>query len=206
TVVVVAGYGWCGRGVAARAKGMGSQVIITEVDPTLALRAAMDGYTVMPMNDAACMGDVFVTATGDCEILTKDHFAKMKSGAVLANFNIEINIPELEAMAKSKSTIRENVEKFDMPDGRHIYLLAEGRLVNLAAAEGHPSEVMDMSFANQAMGVKHVLENDLPAGVHKIPKEIDEMVASLKLATLGISIDKLTERQIKYLGSWEEGT
>jgi len=208
-VVVVAGYGWCGRGVATRAKGMGSQVIVTEVDPTLALRAAMDGFMVMPMEDAACMGDVFITVTGDAEILGKRHFSKMKSGAVLANsghFNVEINIPELEEMSKSKKTIRENVVKYDLKDGRHLYMLAEGRLVNLAAAEGHPSEVMDMSFANQALACKYINENKLAPGVHKIPKEIDEKVAKLKLETLGIRIDSLTPRQKKYLESWEEGT
>jgi len=208
-VVVVAGYGWCGRGIATRAKGMGSQVIVTEVDPTLALRAAMDGFMVMPMDDAACMGDVFITATGDVEILSKRHFERMKSGAVLANsghFNVEINIPELEKMSKSKKTIRDNVVKYELKDGRHLYLLAEGRLVNLAAAEGHPSEVMDMSFANQALACKYINDNKLPAGVHEIPKEIDKMVARLKLETLGIKIDSLSDRQKKYLASWEEGT
>ena len=208
-VVVVAGYGWCGRGIATRARGMGSQVVVTEVDPTLALRAAMDGFSVMTMDDASCMGDVFVTATGDVEILSKKHFEKMKPGAVLANsghFNVEINIPELEAMSKSKKNMRENVVKYELKDGRSIYLLAEGRLVNLAAAEGHPSEVMDMSFANQALACKYINEHKLPAGVHDIPREMDEMVARLKLETLGIRIDSLTERQKKYLGSWEEGT
>ncbi|MCX6695724.1 MAG: adenosylhomocysteinase [Candidatus Altiarchaeota archaeon] len=208
-MVVVAGYGWCGRGVANRARGMGSQVIITEVDPTLALRAAMDGFMVMPMDDAACMGDIFVTVTGDAEVLCKRHFQKMKSGAVLANsghFNVEINIPELEEISKSKKTIRDNVVKYELKDGRHIYLLAEGRLVNLAAAEGHPSEVMDMSFANQALACKYIKENKLSPGVHDIPKEVDKMVARLKLETLGIRIDSLTPRQKKYLESWEEGT
>jgi len=208
-VAVVAGYGWCGRGIAIRARGMGSQVVVTEVDPTLALRAAMDGFTVMPMDDAACMGDVFVTATGDVDVLGKRHFEKMKSGAVLANsghFNVEINIPELEALSKSKKTIRENVVKYELSGGRHVYLLAEGRLVNLAAAEGHPSEVMDMSFANQALACKYINEHKLPAGVHDIPKEIDKNVARLKLETLGIRIDSLTARQRKYLDSWEEGT
>jgi adenosylhomocysteinase len=208
-VVVVAGYGWCGRGVANRARGMGGKVVVTEVNPTLALRAAMDGFMVMGMDDAACMGDVFITATGDAEVICKRHFEKMKSGAVLANaghFNIEINIPELEAMSKSKTVIRDNVEKYELKDGRHLYLLAEGRLINLASAEGHPSEVMDMSFANQALAVKYVWENDLPPGVHRIPPEIDGLVANLKLETMGLSIDELTERQRKYLESWEEGT
>ncbi|MBM3309354.1 MAG: adenosylhomocysteinase [Candidatus Altiarchaeales archaeon] len=208
-VVVVAGYGWCGSGIATRARGMGSQVIVTEVNPTLALRAAMDGYTVMPIDDAACMGDIFITATGDVEVIGRKQFEKMKSEAVLANsghFNVEINIPELEKMSKSKKKIRENVVKYELKDGRHLYLLAEGRLVNLSAAEGHPSEVMDMSFANQALACKYINENKLPAGVHKIPKEIDETVARLKLETLGIKIDNLTIRQKKYLTSWEEGT
>ena len=207
--VVVAGYGWCGRGVAMRAKGMGSQVIVTEVDPILALRAAMDGYMVMRMDDAACMGDLFVTVTGDRDIITKKHFEKMKSGAVVCNsghFNIEIDIPALESMSNGKKTIRPNVEKYQLKDGRHIYLLAEGRLVNLAAAEGHPSEVMDMSFANQAMACRYIQEHDLKPGVHKIPKEVDEMVAKMKLATMSIRIDELTAKQRKYLTSWDEGT
>ena len=208
-VVVVAGYGWCGRGVAARARGMGSQVIVTEVDPILALRAAMDGFSVMTMDDASCMGDVFITVTGDRDIILKRHFQKMKSGAVVCNsghFNVEVDIPALGSMAKGKRTIRDNVEKYELKDGRHLYLLAEGRLVNLAAAEGHPSEVMDMSFANQALACRYLTENDLPAGVHEIPRAIDEHVAAMKLQTMGIRIDTLTERQRKYLSSWEEGT
>ena len=208
-VVVVAGYGWCGRGVAARAKGMGSQVVVTEVDPILALRAAMDGYMVMRMDDAACMGDIFVTVTGDRDIVLKRHFERMKSGAVVCNsghFNIEVDIPALESLSKSKKMIRENVEKYVLKDGRHIYLLAEGRLVNLAAAEGHPSEVMDMSFANQALACRYISDNDLKPGVHAIPREVDEMVARMKLKTMGICIDELTAKQRKYLGSWDEGT
>jgi adenosylhomocysteinase len=208
-VAVVAGYGWCGRGVAARARGMGSQVIVTEVDPILALRAAMDGYSVMTMDDAACIGDIFITVTGDRDIILKRHFERMKSGAVVCNsghFNVEVDIPALESMKKSKKAIRNNVERYELKDGRHIYLLAEGRLVNLAAAEGHPSEVMDMSFANQALACRHIHENDLPPGVHKIPREIDEMVARRKLATMGIGIDELTAKQRKYLQSWDEGT
>jgi adenosylhomocysteinase len=207
--VVVAGYGWCGRGVATRAKGMGSQVIVCEVDPILALRAAMDGYMVMMMDDAACMGDIFITATGDRDIILKRHFEKMKSGAVVCNtghFNVEVDIPALESLSKNKKTIRNNVEKYELKDGRHIYLLAEGRLVNLAAAEGHPSEVMDMSFANQAMACRHIHEHDLKPGVHEIPREIDEMVARMKLKTMGIGIDSLTAGQKKYLSSWDEGT
>jgi adenosylhomocysteinase len=208
-VVVVAGYGWCGRGVAARAKGMGSQVVVTEIDPILALRAAMDGYMVMRMDDAACMGDVFVTVTGNRDIIRKEHFESMKDGAVVCNsghFNIEIDIPALESLSKGKKVIRNNVEKYQLKDGRHIYLLGEGRLVNLAAAEGHPSEVMDMSFANQAMACRHIHENKLPAGVHKIPREIDEGVAKMKLATMGLTIDVLSAKQKKYLASWDEGT
>ena len=208
-VVVVAGYGWCGRGVAMRARGMGSQVVVTEVDPTLALRAAMDGYAVMQMDDAACMGDVFITATGDRDILVERHFKRMKSGAVICNaghFNVEVNIPELERLSKGKKLIRDNVEKYELKDGRHVYLLAEGRLVNLAAAEGHPSEVMDMSFADQALACRHIMEHDLEPGVHPIPKEIDGMVARMKLETMGVRIDELTDRQRKYLSSWEEGT
>lgn len=207
--VVVGGYGQCGSGIAARACGMGSNVIVTEVNPTLALKAVMDGFRVMQMSDAAGLGDIFITATGDVEILTGEHFAKMKSGAIVANsghFNVEINIPELDELSSSKKVIRDNVEKYSLKDGRIIYLLAEGRLVNLAAAEGHPSEVMDMSFANQALAVKYITENKLKAGVHKIPKEIDERVASLKLASMNVSIDSLTKRQKKYLASWDEGT
>jgi len=208
-VVVVAGYGWCGRGVAMRAKGMGSQVIVAEVDPILALRAAMDGYMVMSMDDAACMGDIFITVTGNRDIILKKHFQRMKSGAIVCNsghFNVEIDIPALESLSKGKKTIRNNVERYELKDGRHIYLLGEGRLVNLAAAEGHPSEVMDMSFANQAMACKYINENDLPPGVHKIPREVDEMVARMKLKTMGIRIDELTPKQRKYLTSWDEGT
>ena len=207
--VVVGGYGQCGSGVAQRARGMGSNVIVTEVNPTLALKAVMDGFRVMPMGDAAPLGDIFVTATGDVEIITGEHFAKMKTGAIVANtghFNVEINIPELEELSNDKKQIRDNVVKYQRKAGGYIYLLAEGRLVNLAAAEGHPSEVMDMSFANQALAVKHILENKLSAGVHKIPKEVDERVASLKLSAMGISIDMLTDRQKKYLASWDEGT
>ncbi len=208
-VVVIAGYGWCGRGVAARARGMGAQVIVTEVDPTLALRAAMDGYMVMPMDDAACMGDVFITATGDRDIIVKRHFERMKAGAVVCNaghFNVEIDIPALEELSNGKKTIRDNVEEYALKKGGHIYLLAEGRLVNLAAAEGHPSEVMDMSFANQALACKYINENSLEPGVHPIPREIDEGVARMKLETMGLRIDELTGRQTEYLSSWEEGT
>jgi len=207
--LVVAGYGFCGRGIATRARGMGSNVIVTEVDPVRALEAAMDGLRVMPMDKASEIGDIFVTATGDVGIIRKDHFEKMKDGAVVANsghFNVEINIPDLEELSQAKKEIRANVVKYELDNGRGIYLLAEGRLVNLAAAEGHPSEVMDMSFANQAMAVKHLIENELTPGVYSIPKEIDQTIAELKLKTRGIEIDKLSEEQKKYLESWEEGT
>ena len=206
---VVAGYGNCGRGVAHDARGMGSNVIVTEVNPVRALEAVMDGFRVMPMDKAAELGDIFVTVTGDVDILTGRHLEKMKNGAVIANsghFNVEINTQDLEKLSKSKKKIRENVEKYTLKNGKQIYLLAEGRLVNLAAAEGHPSEVMDMSFANQALAVKYLNENELKAGVYKIPKDIDEMIARLKLKTMDIYIDELTERQKQYISSWEEGT
>ncbi|HIE33902.1 MAG TPA: adenosylhomocysteinase [Candidatus Altiarchaeales archaeon] len=206
---VVSGYGWCGRGVATRANGMGANVIVTEVDPVRALEAVMDGYRVMPMSEAAEIGDIFVTVSGDVDVIRQDHMEKMKDNVILANsghFNVEINIPELEEISKEKKQIRENVTKYKLKNGNSIYLLAEGRLVNLAAAEGHPSEVMDMSFANQALAVKYLLENELKPGVYKIPREIDENIAQLKLKTMNIEIDKLTPRQKKYLESWEEGT
>jgi adenosylhomocysteinase len=208
-VFVVCGYGFCGRGVAARAEGMGANVVVTETDPTRALEAVMDGFRVMPIKDAAKVGDLFLTVTGNTNILRGEHFKSMKDGAILANsghFNVEINIPELEKLAKKKKRIRENVEKYSLADGRSIYLLAEGRLVNLAAAEGHPSEVMDMSFANQAMAVKYLLEHKLSPGLYRIPKDVDDMIASLKLKTLGVGIDALTGEQKKYLESWDEGT
>jgi len=207
--VVVAGYGWCGRGVAMRANGLGANVIVTEVDPVKALEAAMDGYRVMKMDDAAHFGDIFITTTGDLNVIREEHIKVMRSGAILANaghFNNEIKISDLEKMSISRKKIRDNTEKFVLKDGRKIYLLAEGRLVNLAAAEGHPSEVMDMSFANQALGVQYIAEHKLEKGVHKIPEEIDKRVAALKLKTMNIEIDKLTEEQIRYLNSWEEGT
>lgn len=206
---VVSGYGWCGRGVASKAKGLGANVIITEVNPVKALEAVMDGFRVMTLKDAAGVGDIFVTATGDVDVLGKEHFELMKNTAILANcghFNVEINIPELEELAVEKKKIRENVERYKLGNGKSIYLLAEGRLVNLAAAEGHPSEVMDMSFANQALAVKYLTENKLEPRVHKIPDEIDERIAELKLETMNIQIDQLSERQRKYLESWEEGT
>jgi adenosylhomocysteinase len=207
---VVAGYGWCGRGLAMRAKGMGAQVIVTEVDPTKALEAIMDGFRVMPMNEAAKIGDIFVTLTGDIHIISGEHMKKMKDGAIIANsghFNVEINIPELEKMSVSKRTLRPNLEEFTLKDGRKIHLLAEGRLVNLAAAEGHPSEVMDMSFANQALSSEYMVKNrGLKTKVYRVPKEIDELVAGLKLKALNVEIDELTDEQKKYLATWEEGT
>jgi adenosylhomocysteinase len=206
---VVAGYGNCGRGVAHDARGMGANVIITEVDPVRALEAVMDGFRVMPMDKAAELGDIFVTVTGDVDILVGKHLEKMKNGAVVANsghFNVEINTQDLEKLSKAKKRKRGNVEKNTLKNGKQIYLLAEGRLVNLAAAEGHPSEVMDMSFANQALAVRHLNEHELKAGVYKIPKEIDDMIARLKLKTMDIAIDELTARQKQYISSWEEGT
>ncbi len=208
---VIAGYGWCGRGVAMRARGKGAKVIICEVNPTKALEAIMDGFSVMPMKEAAKIGDIFVTVTGDKNVIVKEHFLRMKSGAIVANsghFNVEVNLGDLEKVAKSKKTIRDNTEEYQLKNGRKIYLLAEGRLVNLAAAEGHPSEVMDMSFANQALTAEWLTKNakKLEPKVYSVPKEIDEKVAKLKLDSMGAKIDKLTPEQEKYLGSWEEGT
>lgn len=208
---VVAGYGWCSRGIAMRARGMGANVIVTEVNPLRALEALMDGYRVMPMREAAKVGDVFVTATGDINVIDREHFTVMKDGAILANaghFNVEINIPALEEMAVEKVRIRPNVDQYILPDGRRINLLAEGRLVNLAAAEGHPSAVMDMSFSNQALSVAYLVKNGhaLEKKVYSVPREIDEEVARLKLKSLGVEIDTLTPEQERYLSSWEEGT
>jgi adenosylhomocysteinase len=209
--VVVSGYGWCGRGVAMRARGLGSDVIVTEVVPTRALEAVMDGYRVMPMAEAARIGDVFVTVTGDKSILREEHFNLMKDGAVVCNaghFNVEIDIPALEKLALSKRTTREFVDEYTLRDGRKIYLLGEGRLINLAAAEGHPAVVMDMSFANQALSVEYMVKNakGLEADVYPVPAEIDREVARLKLDSMGIRIDKLTPEQQEYLSSWSEGT
>ena len=206
--VVVAGYGWVGRGIAMRARGMGAKVVVTEVDPIKALEAAMDGYLVMPMIEAAKIGDVFITATGDKKVIRREHFEVMKDGAILANaghFNVEIWIPDLEAMAVSKRQIRPHVTEYRLPDGRRLYLLAEGRLVNLVAAEGHPSEVMDMSFANQALSAEYLVKNrgKLKPGLYRVPREIDEEVARLKLKAMNIRIDTLTEEQRKYLESWQ---
>ena len=208
---VVSGYGWCGRGLAMRAKGMGARVIITEVDPLRALEAVMDGYWVMPMDQAAPIGDFFCTVTGDTSVLRKEHFAVMKDGAIVSNsghFNVEIDIPALAELAASRRTIRDFVEEFTMPDGRRIMLLGEGRLINLAAAEGHPSSVMDMSFANQALAAEHLVKHGkgLTKQVHRLPQEIDNQIARLKLEAMGIQIDTLTPQQAEYLSSWEMGT
>ncbi|HEY7370261.1 MAG TPA: adenosylhomocysteinase [Thermoanaerobaculia bacterium] len=209
--LVVAGYGWCGRGVAMRARGLGAQVIVTEVDPTKAIEAALDGYRVMPMSQAVAVGDVFVTVTGNKSVIREEHFRAMKDGAVVCNsghFNVEIDIPALEKISKSRRPIREFVEEFTTTDGRKLHLLADGRLINLAAAEGHPASVMDMSFANQALAAEHMVKNHetLEKIVHDVPIEIDREIARLKLASMGIDIDKLTPEQVKYLSSWEEGT
>lgn len=208
---VVAGYGWCGRGIAMRARGLGAQVIITEVDALRALEAVMDGFQVISLLEAAKIGDIFVTATGDKNVIDRDHFEVMKDGAILANsghFNVEINIPALREISVEVRSPREHVSQYLLPDGRRLALLAEGRLVNLAAAEGHPASVMDMSFANQALGVEYLLKNagTLENKVYPIPREIDEEIARLKLASMGIEIDTLTPEQERYLRSWEEGT
>jgi len=207
---VVAGYGWCGRGLAMRAKGMGAKVIVTEVDPTKALEAIMDGFQVMPMDKAVEIGDIFITLTGNKGVIRKEHMLKMKDDAIIANsghFNVEINIPDLEKISSSKRTLRPNLEEYTLQDGRKLHLLAEGRLVNLAAAEGHPSEVMDMSFANQALSAEYLVKNrGLETRVYTVPKEIDELVAGLKLKAIDVEIDELTEEQKKYLATWEAGT
>src|SRR5438105_10128394 len=208
---VIAGYGWCGKGLAFRAKGMGADVIVTEIDPTRAIEAVMDGHRVMSMHEAAKIGDVFVTVTGNKNVLNKEHFDVMKNGAVVANsghFNVEIDIPSLEKMASSRRATREFVEEYSMKDGRKIYLLGEGRLINLAAAEGHPASVMDMSFANQALSVEYLVENHatLEHKVFPVPFELDKKVARLKLESMGIKIDRLSPEQEEYLASWSEGT
>ncbi len=209
--VVVAGYGWCGRGIALRARGLGANVIVTEVDPTRALEAVMEGYRVLPMWEAVRVADVIVTATGNKSVLSLEHFERMKDGAILANsghFNVEIDIPALEKAASSKRQTRDFVDEYTLRDGRKLYLLAEGRLVNLASAEGHPAAVMDMSFSNQALSVEHLVKNagKLQRQVYPVPEEIDRMVARLKLESMGVSIDKLSPEQEKYLASWSEGT
>ena len=208
---VVAGYGWCGRGLANRARGMGANVIVTEVDPLVALEAVMDGFRVMPMSEAAPIGDIFVTLTGDLNVIDRHHFEVMKDGALVANsghFNVEINIPALEEMAVAKRLVRPFVEAYELADGRVIHLLGEGRLINLAAAEGHPASVMDMSFANQALCAEYLVKNraNFEKKVYDVPDEIDREIARLKLASMNVQIDTLTEAQVKYLNSWQEGT
>jgi len=208
---VIAGYGWCGRGLASRARGMGADVIVTEIDPTKAIEAIMDGYRVMSMAEAARIGDIFVTVTGNKNVVAREHFDAMKNGAVFANsghFNVEIDIPALEKMSSSKRQTREFVDEYVMKDGRKIYLLGEGRLINLAAAEGHPASVMDMSFANQALSCEFLVKNHktLDRKVYPVPEELDKKVARLKLESLGVKIDKLTAEQEEYLASWSEGT
>jgi adenosylhomocysteinase len=208
---VIAGYGWCGRGLARRAQGAGARVTITEVDPLKSIEAVMDGYDVLPMSEAAKIGDVFVTVTGNKNVIGRQHFLKMKDGAIIANaghFNVEIDIPALMKLSKQKKRIREFVDEFTLADGRKIHLLGEGRLINLAAAEGHPAMVMDMSFANQALSVAHLVtvSRTLENAVYPVPKEIDEEIARMKLKTMGIKIDALTAEQKKYLADWEEGT
>jgi adenosylhomocysteinase len=209
--VVIAGYGWCGRGVATRARGMGAHVIVTEVQPVRAIEAVMDGLRVMPMAEAAKVGDIFITLTGDVNVIDRHHLEAMKDGAIVANsghFNDEINIGALESMSEANRRVRDNVQEYKLMDGRKIYLLGEGRLINLAAAEGHPAAVMDMSFANQALCAEYMSRNaeKLPLGVMSVPTEIDQEVARLKLESMGMSIDTLTEEQVKYLSSWESGT
>jgi adenosylhomocysteinase len=208
---VVGGYGWCARGLAMRARGMGANVIVTEIDPLKALEAVMDGYRVMPMIEAAPLGDIFCTLTGDLHVIDKNHFEVMKDSAIIANsghFNVEINIPALEEMAEEKVRVRPMIDQYLLADGRRLNLLAEGRLVNLAAAEGHPSSVMDMSFANQALSAEYMIKNaeSLQNQVYPVPDEIDAEIARLKLEAMEISIDILTEEQTKYLNSWQEGT
>ena len=209
--VVVCGYGWCGKGIARRAQGLGARVIVTEVQPIPALEAAMDGYQVMPLIEACQIGEVFITATGDMNVIDKIHILEMKDGAIVANsghFNVEINIPALESLAKSKKRIRSSVDEYTLGDGRRIYLLGEGRLINLAAAEGHPASVMDMSFANQALCLEYLtkMKGKLEPAVYPVPEEIDQEVGKLKLAAMNITIDSLTEEQKNYLASWELGT
>ena len=209
--VVICGYGWCGHGIAMRAKGLGAQVIITEVEPVRALEAVMDGYRVMPLMEAARIGDIFITISGDKNVIDRAHLEVMKDGALVANsghFNVEINIPALESLSRSRREIRPFVEEFALADGRTIYLLGEGRLINLAAAEGHPASVMDMSFANQALCIEYLARNQgkLKTQVYSVPQDIDKQVARLKLDAMGVIIDTLTPEQEKYLTSWQEGT
>ena len=209
--VVVAGYGWCGRGFAMRARGLGANVIVTEIDPTKAIEALMDGYRVMTMSEAAAIGDVFCTVTGNKNVIARDHFERLKSGAILANsghFNVEIDLEALGSMASSRREARPFVEEFAMRDGRKIYVLGEGRLINLAAAEGHPASVMDMSFANQALSAEYMMKNHakLEKKVYSVPEELDKQVAKMKLESMGVGIDRLTPEQEEYLAGWSEGT
>jgi adenosylhomocysteinase len=211
SIFVIAGYGWCGRGLAMRAKGMGANVVVTEIDPLKSIEAVMDGYQVMPMADAAKIGDIFVTVTGDIKVIRAEHFRAMKDGAIVCNtghFNVEIDLEALSKMKKKKRQIREFVEEFTLPNGGKINILGEGRLINLASAEGHPSSVMDMSFANQALSAEFMLQNctSLENDVYSVPEDIDKEIARLKLNAMGIKIDKLTPEQKKYLASWEMGT
>jgi adenosylhomocysteinase len=208
---VVCGYGWCGRGVAMRAHGMGANVIVTEIDPIRALEAAMDGYRVLPMEEAAKLGDFFVTLTGNTDVIREDHFRQMKNGAILANsghFNVELELDALEKISAKKCVVRDGIEEYTLPSGTRINVLSEGRLINLAAAEGHPSSVMDMSFANQALAAEYLVKhsNNLTKGVFPVPEAIDRRIAELKLQALGITVDTLTDKQQEYLASWESGT
>jgi adenosylhomocysteinase len=208
---VVCGYGWCGRGVAMRAHGMGANVIVTEIDPIRALEAVMDGYRVLPMAEAAKLGDFFVTLTGNTDVIREQHFSLMKDGAILANsghFNVELELDALDKISVKKTTVREGIEEYTLPSGARVNVLAEGRLINLAAAEGHPSSVMDMSFANQALAAEYLVKqrNALAKGVYTVPEEIDRRIAELKLQALGITVDTLTDKQQEYLASWESGT
>lgn len=211
TRVVVSGYGWCGRGIATRAKGLGAHVIVTEVEPVRALEAMMDGFRVMPIREAARVGEVFITATGNAKVIGREHFERMQDGTILCNaghFNVEIDLEALRSLARKRRVVRENVEEFTLRDGRRVYLLAEGRLINLAAAEGHPASVMDMSFANQALSIQYAVRHagQLENRVYRVPKEVDAEVARLKLASMGVKIDTLTGEQKRYLRSWESGT
>ncbi|MEM4472881.1 MAG: adenosylhomocysteinase [Archaeoglobaceae archaeon] len=208
--VVIAGYGWCGRGIAMRCRGMGANVIVTEVDEIRALEALMDGFEVMPMEKACEIGDIFITATGNINVIREEHMRKMKDGAILANaghFNVEINVSALEKMARSVRVVRNNVKEYDL-GGKRLYLLADGRLVNLVAGDGHPIEVMDMSFSNQALAVRYIAENweKLENRVYRMPEELDRKVARLKLETIGVKIDEMTEEQIRYVSDWRHGT
>jgi adenosylhomocysteinase len=209
--VVVLGYGWCGKGCAMRARGMGANVIVTEVDPIRAIEAVMDGFRVMPIKEAAPLGDIFITVTGNRHVIDKPHFEQMRDGAIVCNsghFDLELNLVSLEKMSKSRREVRHYMDEFVLPNGNRVYVLAEGRLVNLACAEGHPASVMDMSFANQALALEYLVRNkgSLKAGVHVLPESVDQEIATLKLKSMGIEIDKLTPEMIEYMGSWKSGT